>query len=247
MGSVLGIDIGDRALGELVQEAVGAVAEGRKLVFACANPHSLVVARKDCDFATALIDADHVVADGVGITMVAKWLKRNVGPRITGHEYFIAVMQALNNVGGVRVFFLGSTDTVLDRICERAAREFPRLNICGRFSPPFGAWNVEDEEKVISLINAAQADVIWVGMTAPKQEKWCQRNKNRVDAALLGSIGAVFDFYAGTYPRAPEWMCRMGLEWLGRLLREPRRMWRRNFISSPLFVLLAMAERIRGR
>ena len=99
---------------------------------------------------------------------------------------------------------------------------------------------------MIRLINDAQPDVLWVGMTAPKQETWVQTNRKRLRVPVIGSIGAVFDFYAGTHPRSPRWICRLGLEWVYRFVREPRRMWRRNFVSAPKFIGLIVWRHILG-
>ncbi len=97
---------------------------------------------------------------------------------------------------------------------------------------------------MIATINEAEPDVLWVGMTAPKQEKWVHANVDSLNARVIGSVGAVFDFFAGTAPRAPQWMCSLGLEWLHRLAREPRRMWRRIFVSTPVFVRKVLAQHV---
>ena len=128
----------------------------------------------------------------------------------------------------------------MDLIAERFAHEYPELELAGILSPPFSQWSATENNAMVAQINAARPDVLWVGMTAPKQEKWVQENRERLKVPVIGSIGAVFDFYAGTYPRAPQWMCGLGIEWLFRLVKEPRRMWRRNFISTPKFVALVL-------
>jgi N-acetylglucosaminyldiphosphoundecaprenol N-acetyl-beta-D-mannosaminyltransferase len=143
----------------------------------------------------------------------------------------------------LRYFFLGSTDRVLEKIAAKMKREFPHVTVCGVLSPPFKEEFTEEENRqMVEHINRAAPDVLWVGMTAPKQEKWIYENRHSLEVPLLGAIGAVFDFYAGTKKRAPKWICDMGLEWLPRLLREPRRLFRRNFMSSPLFLLMIFAE-----
>lgn len=216
------------------------------MIFACANPHSLVTAQEDMEFLHALNRASHVVADGVGVSMVAKALGMHIRQRITGHDFFMNVMRALEQRGGGRVFFFGSSNAVLKLIRTRCAAEFPRVTVCGVLSPPFRVWSEEENAAMLKYINAARPDVLWVGMTAPKQEKWVESNRGELQVPVIGSIGAVFDFFAGTYPRAPAWMCRLGVEWLYRLLKEPRRMWRRNLISSPLFVLLVLRRHLFG-
>ncbi len=243
---LLGVNIGTRPLPELIHRALDAI-EGKEkpITFACANPHSLVVANKDKMFRTALNDSDQIVADGVGIVLGGKLVGLEIKPRIAGADYFFALMNKLNNLNGKRVFFLGSTDHVLTRIKARVNKDYPEIEATGALSPPFGTWIAEENDLVLNTVNAFNPDILWVGMTAPKQEKWVHANRSNLNAAVIGSIGAVFDFYAETQPRAPQWMLENGLEWLYRMAREPRRMWRRNFISSPHFLTLVLQERFR--
>ena len=247
-GVVLGIPIDRKSLVDVVQESMHAI-DRRVLqrVFACANPHSLVVAQQDAEFHSALTHADLVVADGVGASVVARWAGIHIGPRITGTDYFHGVLKALQQSGGGHVFFFGSSQHVLDLIAKRFAIDFPSLTLCGAVSPPFGAWSEMENQRMVRMINEAKPDVLWVGMTAPKQEKWVEANRRQLNVPIIGSIGAVFDFYAGTYSRAPKWVCDIGLEWAYRFIREPRRMWRRNFVSAPRFVWLMLRQHIWRR
>ncbi|MGY6275980.1 WecB/TagA/CpsF family glycosyltransferase [Methylomonas sp. MgM2] len=204
---------------------------------ACANPHSLVEAKSDRKFAEALHQADILTPDGAGILLAARLLHLPMSERVAGSEFFLEVLKRCNAQGNVRMFFLGSTQDVLDKLVKRVANEFQNIEICGTYSPPFKPeFSDIDNSLMVSVINSSKANILWVGMTAPKQEKWILANKNRLDVNFIGAIGAVFDFYAGTKKRAPLWMCRLGLEWLPRLLREPRRLWKRNFVSTPLFL-----------
>lgn len=244
--SLLGIAIDTDSLDKLTERSMAAIGRGAKepTIFSCANPHSLVVAQHDKEFRQALLDSHMVVADGSGITLLSRLFGIHTGPRITGTDFFIAVMSALQRRGGGRVCFFGSSQRVLDLIRNRFEHDFPEVDLVGLISPPFRAWSELENEDLVNQINAARPDVLWVGMTAPKQEKWVQQNRNRLRVPLIGSIGAVFDFYAGTKPRAPEWMCRMGIEWLHRLLKEPKRMWKRNFVSTPRFIALMLNQHV---
>ncbi len=240
-GMVLGIPIDRKPLVDVVQESMHAIdRRASQRVFACANPHSLVVAQQDTDFHSALTHADLVVADGVGALVVARWAGIHIGPRITGTDYFQGVLHALQQCNGGRVFFFGSSRHVLDRIAKRFASEFPSLTLCGTLSPPYGNWSELENLRMVKAINDAKPDVLWVGMTAPKQEKWVEANRRQLNVPVIGSIGAVFDFYAETYSRAPKWICDSGFEWAYRFIREPRRMWQRNFVSAPKFVWLVL-------
>jgi N-acetylglucosaminyldiphosphoundecaprenol N-acetyl-beta-D-mannosaminyltransferase len=243
--SLLGIPVDKDSLEQITDRAVAAIERGSSpTIFSCANPHSLVVAQHDEEFRQALMDSHIVVADGSGITLLSKLCGINAGPRITGADFFLAVMSALQRRGGGRVCFFGSSQRVLDLIRNRFEQDFPEVDLVGMISPPFRAWSELENEDLVNQIIAAQPDVLWVGMTAPKQETWVQQNRSRLRVPLIGSIGAVFDFYAGTKPRAPEWMCRMGIEWLHRLLKEPKRMWKRNFVSTPRFIALMLNHHV---
>jgi len=244
---LLGIPIGLEGLAKITNDALDAVCGTRPpVVFACANPHSLVAADNDEVFRRSLLDADQVVADGVGVVIMSRVAGARIGPRITGTDYYMCVMSKLEQRGEGRVFYFGSSKKVLDLIAERMTKEFPSLTLCGTLSPPFHEWSDEENMLFVDEINNARPDVLWVGMTAPKQEKWVFRNRGLLNAPVIGSIGAVFDFYAGTYSRAPQWMRKLGIEFVYRLVKEPKRMWRRNFISSPWFVWLVLWRHVLG-
>lgn len=244
-GILLEIPIDTKSLADIVHDSLLSVEyRNSQRVFACANPHSLVVSQRDLEFEVALQRANVVVVDGIGASLMARLAGVRLGPRITGMDYFNGVLNALQQRGSGRVFFFGSSPQVLDRIAERFTREFPTLTLCGTLSPPYGAWSELENHRMVKAINDAKPDVLWVGMTAPKQEKWVEANRRQLGVPVIGSIGAVFDFYAGTYSRAPLWICDAGLEWMYRLIREPRRMWRRNFVSAPKFVWLVLRQHV---
>ena len=244
--SMLDVPIGVDSLDSVVEAAIRTVqSRGGPFTFACANPHSLVVAEQDEAFRRALQACSAVVADGSGVTFAARLLRIDVGPRITGTDFFLSTMKQLDRIGG-RAFFLGSIDPVLERVKQRAAKEFPRVTV-ETLSPPFGVWPAEQQAEIMRKIHASHPDVLWVGMTAPKQEKWIYAHAAECDVPVIGAIGAVFDYYAGTVRRAPQWICNLGVEWLYRLLGEPKRLWRRTLISGPQFVWLLLRERMRAR
>lgn len=240
---LLGVRIGTATLSELSATAQEVISNrGGPFVFACANPHSLVVSRSDAPFRKALEAADVVVADGVGCLWGARLAGVSIGPRVTGSDFFLAVMRALNQTGG-RAFFFGSSDTVLEKLALRARVDFPRV-VIRSLSPPFRPWSDEENLLMVGKIRSFEPDVLWVGMTAPKQEKWVADNASRLAIPLIGSIGAVFDYYAGVTRRAPRWICNLGFEWLYRLPREPKRLWKRTFVSAPLFFWHVLRERL---
>jgi len=231
-----------------VESALKFIASGRRAKYmACANPHSLVVAAKDPAFEKALKKADILLPDGSGILIAGKILHLPIREKVAGTSFFLALSRAANAKRGMSFFFLGSSEQVLGLIRERLAREFPAIEICGTYSPPFKA-EFTDEENVamVRAINGASPDVLWVGMTAPKQEKWIFKNRAKLQVPLICAIGAVFDFYGGTKKRSSDFWIKIGLEWLPRFLKEPRRLWERNLKSTPIFLVWVMRERFRS-
>jgi len=242
---MLGVSIGPASLDQINTKISIQIANSEKspFVFACANPHSLVVAQSDSSFRKALNSASATVSDGSGTSIVSNILNINIGPRITGHDFFEMTMNMLNEING-RVYFFGSSEHVLDEIKTQLKSHYPNIILAGVLSPPFREWSEEENQQMIQEINNSSPDVLWVGMTAPKQEKWIQENRNSLTIPVIGAIGAVFDFFAGTYPRAPKWATKLGLEWLFRLIKEPKRMWKRNFISTPLFLYYCFIQHV---
>lgn len=213
---------------------------------ACINPHSYAVALDDNEFSAALRGADWLIPDGSGIVLASRLLGGNIHQRITGSDIFTALNSKANEVGGFSAFFLGSTPACLDEIRLKMEREYPRIRFSGSYSPPFKQEYSDDElDEMIAAINQARPDILWVGMTAPKQEKWIYQNLHRLDVRFVAAIGAVFDFYAGRVKRSHPIFQRFGLEWLPRLAQEPRRLWRRMFISAPVFMWHVVRVRLR--
>ena len=230
-------------------QALKMIRAGEKRRYlACANPHSLIVARKDSRFRKALREATFLIPDGIGLVKAAHYLGFPVTERVTGSDIFLNLHDQAAATGGLRVFFLGSTPKVLEAIRTRMQREFPGITVCGIYSPPFkAAFTTEDNRQMVAAINAARPDVLWVGMTAPKQEQWIFDNLQNLDVGFIGAVGAVFDFYAETKKRAPLFWQRSGLEWLHRLCREPSRLWERTVKSAPIFLGMVMAEFLHRR
>ncbi|MFA6062355.1 MAG: WecB/TagA/CpsF family glycosyltransferase [Gallionella sp.] len=204
---------------------------------ACLNPHSYVVALDDVEFTQALNDADWLVPDGSGIVLASKVLGGGIRQRITGSDIFYGLNSRMNAIGNFSVFFLGASEECLADIRVRMAHDYPNVRFAGCYSPPFKPVYSECEiSDMISAINESGADVLWVGMTAPKQEKWIYAHSERLTVKFAAAIGAVFDFYTGRVKRSHPIFQRLGLEWLPRLIQEPRRLWQRNFVSTPVFL-----------
>ena len=232
------------------KQSLAALPKG-KLLINTINAHSYNVAQEDALFADALQNGDVLTPDGASIVHACRWLNTPSQPkeRVAGWDVFIHEMTVLAKRAEAEhthptVFFMGSSPAVLQRIVERAALDYPQLKIV-TYSPPYKPeFTPEDNIAILSAINAANPDLLWIGMTAPKQEKWTYSHWQDLNIHChVGTIGAVFDFYAGTAKRAPLWWQRHSLEWLYRLLTEPRRMWRRYIIGNALFIHNILKEK----
>lgn len=235
---ILGTKVSTIPVGEMIEMLSAHIENGRgsKTVF-CANANVLVAVQKDRYFFDALNSADILLPDGAGVLLASKIFKGKIQKKISGADIFQRFSEYADGRSNISYFFLGSTPAVLEKINENMRRHFPHIKVAGCYSPPFArVFSEEENRKMIEAINAKRPDVLWVGMTAPKQEEWIYDNQSKLEVKVIGAIGAVFDFFAGTIKRAPEWMQRGGLEWFFRLMQEPRRLWRRAIIQNFRFV-----------
>lgn len=229
------------------KEEMAALPEG-KLLINTINAHSYNTARKDALFAEALTKGNVLIPDGASIVKACRWIKAKSRPteRIAGWDLFEWEMNRLNKRGG-KCFFMGSSEKVLSLIKQRARVEYPNIMV-ETYSPPYKPeFSEEDNRAIIRAIHEANPDLLWIGMTAPKQEKWTYSHWNELNIHChVGTIGAVFDFFAGTVERAPVWWQQHSLEWLYRLIKEPKRMWRRYIIGNSVFIYHIMREKWRN-
>lgn len=216
-----------------------------KLLINTVNAYSFTKAQVDPLFAESLTKCDVLIPDGWSIVGACRFLNLKDRPveRTAGWDLFEYEMDWLNRKGGV-VMFMGSSEKVLSLIREKAAEVYPNLKV-ETYSPPYKPeFSEEDNRNIIQAINQANPDLLWIGMTAPKQEKWVYSQWKQLDIHChCGSIGAVFDFFAGTAKRAPKIWQNIYMEWLYRLLLEPSRMWRRYIIGNAKFIGLVLKER----
>lgn len=231
--NILGYKVSTRDVSTIVLDCLN----GHSLrVVNTINPHSYVEAKKDISFKQALLASDELIPDGSGIVLAANQLHHQRLDKIAGTDLYLEAMHMLNQSSG-KVFFLGSTGEVLNNIVKKASIEFPNINI-SVYSPPYKAeFSNADIQSFIKSINDFSPDVIWVGLTAPKQEKLIYTMRTEIKGKMISGIGAVFDFYAGNVKRPKKIWIDLHLEWLVRLIGEPKRLWKRTFISAPIFLL----------
>ncbi len=218
----------------------------RKYLVSCLNQYSYCIAEEDAPFQEALLGSEVLLPDGVGIVAAAWFLDGKRIRKIAGSELHLYLLGKLNEAGG-RCFYLGSSEGTLQKIKERISLEFPAVRV-GAFAPPYAAhFTAAESAEMVAVVNAYHPDVLFIGMTAPKQEKWAYAHKERLNAGAICCIGAVFDFYAGNVKRPSPFLISLGLEWLGRLLGEPKRLWRRYLYYGPVFLWLLIKEKAAKR
>lgn len=225
-----------------------ALPEGKVLINTI-NAHSYNTALKDPLFAEALAGGDALIPDGASIVKACRWIEAKSRPRerIAGWNLFVMEMNRLNDRPLAQqrpvVMFLGSSEKVLALVRKKVYEVYHNLEVV-TYSPPYKhEFSDEDNAAMVEAVNKADPDLLWIGMTAPKQEKWAYSHWHELDIHChAGTIGAVFDFFAGTARRAPLWWQRHSLEWLYRLIIEPKRMWRRYLIGNTLFLKNVLKE-----
>jgi N-acetylglucosaminyldiphosphoundecaprenol N-acetyl-beta-D-mannosaminyltransferase len=202
------------------------------------NTNSLLLLNKDKIFKKALISSNWIIPDGYGAVFACKLLGLNIKERITGSDIFNDLNYKLNKQKKCKYFFLGSTTKTLKLISKKMKLDYPNIKITGYLSPPFKtAFSKTENNKMIKYINRKKTEVLWIGLTQPKQEKWVYENYSKLNVKFIGSIGAVFDFYAGQVKRAPRFLQILGFEWFYRVLQDPKRLWKRYFYSNFNFFL----------
>ena len=219
------------------------ILENKKLLINTINAYSYNVAQKDTLFKEALLNSDVLIPDGIGVVWAVQFLFGKKINKIAGADLFYYQMNRLQRLEG-SCFFLGSSEDTLVKIKEKAKKEFPRVKI-DSYSPPYKSEFTKTENAImIQKVNECNPDVLFVGMTAPKQEKWAYTHFNNLHTGHICCIGAVFDFYAGKVVRAPRWMTNLGLEWSFRLVKEPKRMWKRYLIGNTEFIVAMFKEKL---
>jgi N-acetylglucosaminyldiphosphoundecaprenol N-acetyl-beta-D-mannosaminyltransferase len=240
---VLGVAITEADLGRALEAVLSASAAGQGGYVCFTNVHAVVTAKDDAEFRRATNMSLMSLADGKPVYWFARSLRRADIGHVPGPDF---MLEALSRFPDRRHFFYGSTPATLGRLVQALTAAIPGLTVCGCLSPPFGTWSDAQKRADYVKISDARPDFVWVGLGAPKQEKWMSEACAALAPAVLFGVGAAFDFHAGTAARAPEWMRRLGLEWLFRLASEPRRLWKRYLVTNTRFAWY-VAGSILGR
>ncbi|HZV87927.1 MAG TPA: WecB/TagA/CpsF family glycosyltransferase [Candidatus Binatus sp.] len=240
--SVLGVRVDALQIPEVVRRMDEWIArrEGCRYI-AVTGMHGVTEAQHDGEFKTILNTAGLVVADGMPLV----WAGRRHGFEMRRRVYGPELMETFckeTAKKGYRHFFYGGAPGVAEELASRFVCRFPGLAVAGSYSPPFRALTREEDDEIIKAIGGAEADIVWVGLSTPKQECWMFEHRDRLNVPVLVGVGAAFDFHTGRIAQAPEWIREHGLEWLFRLTMEPRRLWRRYLVYGAEFAALVLLE-----
>jgi N-acetylglucosaminyldiphosphoundecaprenol N-acetyl-beta-D-mannosaminyltransferase len=206
--------------------------------------HGIMLAQKDSEFLAIHERAGLVTPDGMPLVWLAGLRDPNVR-RVCGSDLVDALCER-SVKEGLRHFFYGGKPGVVEKMASALQSRYPGLVVAGVFSPPFGSLSKEADDAIVRKVASVRPQIVWVGLSTPKQEFWMRDHVGRIPGATLIGVGAAFDFHAGVVPQAPQWMRSNGLEWFHRFITEPRRLWRRYLILAPKFVWFALCEQIAG-
>lgn len=244
--NLLGVRVSAFDLAQATAEMARAVSEGRRVYASTCPVYTLMMGRERPDVREALNGAEWATPDGMPVVWALRWL----GARGVGRVYGPDLLLALSGVSaqhGYRQFYLGGEPGVAGALAKELQARFPGLRVAGACSPPFQQLSTDEEHALAAQVNAAHADIVWVGLGSPKQDLWMARNRPLLTTPLLVGVGAAFDFLTGRQPQAPRWAQRTGLEWLFRLVTNPRRLWRRYLVYNPKFLFHLMLQLSRLR
>lgn len=240
--NILGVGVSAVNMAQALEIIASWIAVRQQRYVCVSNVHSIMSCQRDPELRAIHNRAGMVTPDGMPLV----WLSRQAGYRHVERVYGPDLLLALCEYGlarGYRHFFYGGAAGVAERLTERLQARFPSLQVAGTLTPPFRPLSAAEDAEITARLAQSGAHIIWVGLGMPKQERWMAAHTARLPQVLIG-VGAAFDFHSGLKRQAPLWMQRRGLEWLFRLMSEPRRLWRRYLTTIPPFMILVAAQQL---
>jgi N-acetylglucosaminyldiphosphoundecaprenol N-acetyl-beta-D-mannosaminyltransferase len=233
--NILGVNISVLSLSGAMEAIDGFIAS-RGFYYVCfSNVHTVMISFDAPDFRRITNDADLALPDGTPLVWAARLLGHDLRERVYGPDLMLALCERGVHKGYAH-FFYGGGEGVPELLSRNLSARFPGLKVAGFYSPPFRPLSAQEDEEVIKMINDSGAHFLWVGLGAPKQERWMADHLNRIKVPVMLGVGAAFDFLSGKVKQAPDWMQRQGLEWFFRLMVEPKRLWKRYLYNNPRFI-----------
>ncbi|MDJ1504648.1 WecB/TagA/CpsF family glycosyltransferase [Xanthocytophaga agilis] len=233
---IISLDVSQLSYDETTREILDLGSSHTPSYVCYANVHMTIEGHWSPAFAEIVNNANIVAPDGVPLAKAFKSLYGVSQERVAGMDMLPSLIADCEKEG-LSIYFFGTTNETLDAMRKRIEKDHPNLRIAGMFSPPFGSLNAANNEKYAQMINDSGANLVMVALGCPKQETWMSQNYKKINAVLLG-VGGAFDVYAGVRKRAPFWMQKLALEWLYRLAQEPKRMFKRYFVTNSTYIWL---------
>ncbi len=231
---ILGVKINVTNMYETVEIIEKNMKNAKGNYICVSNVHTTVMSFEDTEYRKIQNDAFMRLPDGGPLSVVSKIKGHKNAKRVTGPD-LMAELFKISEEKGYTHFFYGSTDDTLEKLNLKLQEKYPKLKLAGMYSPPFKELSAKEDGDIVQMINESEADFLWVGLGAPKQEKWMCKHKNKINSLMIG-VGAGFDYHADKIKRAPKWMQNLSLEWLYRLSQDPKRLWKRYFETNTKFL-----------
>jgi len=241
--SILKLDISRNKLDEIVKSSISMVKDGARHYVCVPNAHLAVVANDDSEILNIINNAYFVIPDGMPLVWYSKTFSKPLLQRISGYDFFINYCKYMDREKMSCFFFGGENEEVVKKVISRLREDFSGIKVKGYFVPPFlPEFNGGIKKEIADVINTKKPDIVWVGLSAPKQEKWIYDNIDNLDIGMACGIGAAFNFYSSSVRRAPKWMQKSGFEWLYRAFAEPKRLMKKYFIYNTKFIILVLKD-----
>jgi N-acetylglucosaminyldiphosphoundecaprenol N-acetyl-beta-D-mannosaminyltransferase len=242
--NILGVGVSPINVDDAVATIEHWISKGSRNYVCITGVHGVMESRRDQRLRRIHNEAGMVTPDGMPLVWFSRFCGNGRTDRVYGPD-LMRKMTAVSSLRSYRQFYYGGAEGVADKLKQALVAAHPKLDVAGTLCPPFRELTPEEDRAVVAAINAARPDIVWVGLSTPKQEFWMASHLGRIEAPVMVGVGAAFDFLAGTKRQAPRWMQRNGLEWLFRLSSEPRRLWRRYAYIVPGFIILAVGDLTR--
>ena len=238
---ILKTNINVTNMSDTIKYIAGHLDDLRGKYICVSNVHTTVMSYENEEYRKIQNGAAMALPDGAPLSSYSRRKGYKQAQRVTGPDLMLELF-AISKEKGYRHYFYGATEETLQSMKEVLERDYPGIQIAGMYAPPFRALTPQEDAQIVAKINEARPDFIWIGLGAPKQEEWMYQHMGQLQGVLIG-VGAGFDYLAGYIKRAPRWMQRMSLEWLYRLLQDPKRLWRRYFTSNVKFICLTRMDK----
>lgn len=244
--NILGVNISAINMAEAVRLCDQFLQSGRQGFVCLTGVHGLMEAQSDPEFRNVLNRAVLCLPDGMPTVWIGRLRGHRSMRRVYGPDFMLALCQA-SVARPYRHFLYGGREGVAQHLAQNLRNRFPQIEIVGTYTPPFRPLREDEEEELCAEIARCRPDVMWIGLSTPKQERFMAKYSGRLETRLMAGVGAAFDIHTGRLADAPQWMKVAGLQWLHRLIQEPRRLWRRYLLNNPKFVVRALAQLIAER